>query len=145
LAGAWQSWKMPGVMAVLALSPYNTPFLAHNTISGVAAPVMYQSGTLDLGITPSVRKADGAYARSPAPKYFVELTGAGHFAWTNLRTDLKDDILAYSFAFLDHYVMGAAADSVLTRATAHVSEVRFESDLGKGDVTGSRRPRPAPR
>jgi pimeloyl-ACP methyl ester carboxylesterase len=52
LAGGWASWKLPGVKAVLALSPYTDPFLVHRTLSGVSTPIMYQGGTLDLGITP---------------------------------------------------------------------------------------------
>jgi dienelactone hydrolase len=68
LAGGWASWKMPGVKAVLALSPYTEPYLVHGTLSGVSAPVMYQGGTLDVGITPSLRKAGGVYDASPVPK-----------------------------------------------------------------------------
>src|SRR5262245_27097419 len=93
LGGAWASWKTPGIKAVLALSPYAQPFLAHNTFSGLSAPVMFQGGTLDLGITPWIRKSNGGYDASPSPKYYVELAGEGHFAWTNLRPDAHNRIL----------------------------------------------------
>jgi hypothetical protein len=52
-----------------------------------------------IGITPALRKAMGAYDLSPMPKYYVELKGAGHFAWTDLRHTFHDPIVAYSLAF----------------------------------------------
>jgi dienelactone hydrolase len=131
LAGAWESWKLPGVRAVLALSPYAEPFLVHDTLRDLGAPVMYQGGTLDLGITPALRRPGGAYDRSPAPKYFVELGAAGHFAWTDLGGRAHSRILHYGLAFLDRYLRGASGDA-LTRSTPGVSTLRWESELGAG-------------
>src|SRR6185295_15677261 len=107
LAGGWASWKTPGVKAVLALSPYLEPYLVHGTLGGVSAPVMYQGGTLDFGITPSLRKAGGVYDATTSPKYFVDFTRAGHLAWTDLRSTAHGEINEYAIAFLDHYVLGA--------------------------------------
>lgn len=120
LDGAWPSWKLDGVKAVLALSPYVQPFLVRRTLAGLAAPVMYQGGTLDFGITPALHKAMGAYDLSPTPKYYVELKGAGHFAWTDSRGTFHDPIVAYSPAFLDLCVRGSPASPLLTRATSAV-------------------------
>jgi len=53
----------------------------------LGSPVMYQGGTKDLGITPSLKKSGGCYPKTPAPAYFVEFRGAGHFAWTDLTTN----------------------------------------------------------
>lgn len=72
LAGAWPGWKLDGVRAVLALSPYSQPFVQHHTLGGLDAPVMYQGGTRDFGVTPTLHKSAGAYDQSPAPKYYVE-------------------------------------------------------------------------
>ena len=130
LAGGWPSWRTPGARAVLALSPYTQPYLVHKTLGGLSAPVMYQGGTLDVGITPSLGRAGGVYDASPAPKYFVELEGAGHLAWTDLRAAGHAAINAYAIAFLDHYVLGAAAAPTLTRALSRVSELRYDSELG---------------
>ena len=138
LAGGWPSWRTPGARAVLALSPYTQPYLVHKTLGGLSAPVMYQGGTLDVGITPSLGRAGGVYDASPAPKYFVELEGAGHLAWTDLRAAAHGAINAYAIAFLDHYVLGAAAAPTLTQALSRVSEVRYDSELGHGG-TPSRR------
>jgi predicted dienelactone hydrolase len=88
LGGAWPNWRLDGIKAVLALSPYVHPFLVRRTLAGLDAPVMYQGGTLDFGITPALHKAMGAYDLSPMPKYYVELKRAGHFAWTDLRQTL---------------------------------------------------------
>jgi len=125
LGGAWPSWRLDGVKAVLALSPYVQPFLVRHTPAGLGAPVMYQGGTLDFGITPALHKAMGAYDLSPKPKYYVELKGAGHFAWTDLRSTFHGPIVAYSLAFLDHYLQGSAASPLLTQATSAVAILRY--------------------
>lgn len=84
LAGAWATWRTPQVTAVVALSPFVTPFLAHGTLSKVAVPVMYQGAQFDWGMTSNVEGPNGAFALSPAPKYFVKLRGGTHVEWTNL-------------------------------------------------------------
>ncbi|HTO57869.1 MAG TPA: dienelactone hydrolase family protein [Pseudomonadales bacterium] len=132
LGGAWPSWKMPGVKAVLALSPYTNPYLAKATLGGVAVPVMYQGGTRDVAITPSVAKDGGAYALTPAPKYFVEFDGAGHLAWTDVRDTDHDEIVAYSVAFANRYVRGAADVAQLTQKLPEVTVLQYEA--GKTDV-----------
>ena len=132
LGGAWSSWKLAGVKAVLALSPYDQPFLAKKTLGGLAAPVMYQGGTRDLGITPSVRKPGGGYDQSPAPKYFVEFEGAGHIAWSDFPSEGHGAIVAYSLAFLDRYLRDKPADPLLTRKSPGVAELRYTSELGTG-------------
>jgi predicted dienelactone hydrolase len=132
LAGAWPDWKLRNVTvkAVLSLSPYAQPFQTHHTLDGLSSPVMYQGGTRDIGITPWVQKGDGAYAQSPSPKYFVEFENAGHFAWTNLQTTSHQSIVAYSVAFLNHYVKGDPADAGLTQARPDVAQLRYESEIG---------------
>lgn len=123
LAGAWPSWTLPEVKAVVALSPYVAPFVSHDTLGHVQVPVMYQGGTRDLGITPSVRRRGGAYDLTPAPVYFVEFQRAGHLAWTDLVPDAQASITYYTVAFLDRYVRGAASGDLLARR-ADVSELR---------------------
>jgi predicted dienelactone hydrolase len=127
LAGGWPSWKTPGVKAVLALSPYTEPYLVHGTLGGVSAPVMYQGGTLDFGITPSLRKSGGVYDASPTPKYFVDFERAGHLAWTDLRSTHHDAITNYAIAFLDEYVRGIPAGNVLITKTAGVAVLRYDA------------------
>jgi predicted dienelactone hydrolase len=106
LAGAWPSWRDRRVKAVLALSPYCTPFILKGSLGDVDVPVMFQGGTRDFGITPSVRRPGGAYERTSAPKYFVGLAGAGHFDWTNLKASYQSVINEYALAFFDRYLSG---------------------------------------
>jgi pimeloyl-ACP methyl ester carboxylesterase len=131
LGGAWPSWKLTGVKAVLALSPYTQPFAAQKTLAGLSAPVMYQGGTWDLGVTPTVHKAMGSYDQSPPPKYYVEFDKIGHFAWADIGTDsARGGIVAYSLAFLNHYVKGESADPQLTKKSPGVAVFRYASELG---------------
>jgi len=65
---------------------------------------MYQGGTRDSGITPTLKKREGAYDQSKAPKFYVELDRAGHFAWTDLNHAYVSTIDAYSVAFFDAYL-----------------------------------------
>jgi predicted dienelactone hydrolase len=125
LAGAWPQWKLGGVKAVLALSPYSQPFIVHGSLEGLAVPVMYQGGTRDLGITPAIEKAQGAYDRTPEPKYLVVISKAGHLAWTNIgRAVFRKPIVDYGVAFLNRYVKGQRAEPLLTEAGLGISVFR---------------------
>jgi predicted dienelactone hydrolase len=106
LAGAWASWKLTGIKAVLALSPYCQPFVEQKTLSGITMPVMYQGGTLDIGITPTVKKTDGAYDQTPKA-YFIEFKNAGHFAWTDLKEEFHKEINNYAIEFMNKYLKNA--------------------------------------
>ncbi len=108
LAGGWESWRRKDIKAVLALSPWCEPFVRHGALDRVEAAVMYQGGSIDLGITPSVRKPGGAYDKTPAPVYFVDLAHAGHLAWTDLNPRFQDTIAHYALAFFDTHLKGAA-------------------------------------
>ncbi len=122
MAGGWPAWKTPAIKAVLALSPYVEPFVAHATLAGVNVPVMYQGAQFDWGITPSLEGENGAYAVSKSPKYFAKLNGGTHFEWTNLLCWGESNVAAcladrpnarvidlYGIAFLDRYLKDKAA------------------------------------
>ena len=113
LGGAWPTWRLEGVKAILALSPYSAPFRAKQGLRKLHAPVMYQGGTLDLVFTPPLRTKGGAFALSPPPKYYVEIEGAAHFAWTDTSGVSKDAIVSYAIAFLDRYVKGLPEPAAL--------------------------------
>jgi predicted dienelactone hydrolase len=108
LAGAWPSWKLQGIKAVLALSPYARPFLSHGNLKRLGIPVMYQGGSRDILITPHLRKPLGAFDQTSSPAYLVDFVGASHFAWTILNRDQRQQQLInrYCVAFLDRYVKG---------------------------------------
>jgi predicted dienelactone hydrolase len=130
LAGAWPSWRVTGIKAVLALSPYSQPFILRHTLSGLSAPVMYQGGTRDFGVTPAVQKNAGAYDQSPQPKYYVEFNKAGHFAWADIGITAHKEIVAYSLAFMNHYVKGEPAAPLLTKPTPGFAVARYASAIG---------------
>lgn len=123
LAGAWPGWKLPGVKAVLALSPYCTPYIQKGKLGNIHVPVMYQGGTLDIGITPFVKMKGGAYDHTSAPAYFVEFDKAGHFAWTDLNATYQQSIIDYSLAFLNTYLKGDPSVD-LNRKRTDVSDLR---------------------
>lgn len=123
LAGGWKSWTMPEVKAVIALSPFCTPYTAGRLLTALAVPVMYQGGTLDFGITPSVRIKGGAYDQTPSPTVFIEFLRAGHFAWTDLNPEFQPEISSYCVAFLDRYLKGDQKADI-TNKLPHVAELR---------------------
>jgi predicted dienelactone hydrolase len=125
LVGAWPSWKLKEVKikAVLALSPFVTPFMSHGHLGDLGVPVMYEGGTIDFGITPFLKKKNGAYDQTSSPAYFVEFTKASHFAFSDLNTRFPKDINDYSLAFLNRYLKGdKKAD--LSSKRGQVSELR---------------------
>lgn len=123
LGGAWPSWRLPNVKAILALSPYCEPYTLSGELPAIGIPVMYQGGTRDLGITPSVRKAGGCYDKTSSPALYVEFQGAGHLAWTNLQTEQHQLIVRYSVAFLDQYIRGKSATNPTIKVNG-VSDLR---------------------
>jgi predicted dienelactone hydrolase len=127
LAGGWSAWgRTPGVRAVLALSPYVEPFLAHSTMSGLTVPVMFQGGTADEGMTPFLTRRGGGYDSAPTPKYLVVFTGATHAAWGDRSWRSHENIVAYSIAFLDQYVKGIASPT-LTTVRPGVASFKFDT------------------
>jgi len=128
MAGAWPSWKDKRIQAVLALSPYCAPYSSKGALGHMGVPVMYQGGTRDLGISPTVKRPQGCYDLSSSPKYFVDFDGASHFAWTNLVKEHQAPISQYSVAFFDRYLQHADPDPLTpligNKHPAGVSEVR---------------------
>ncbi len=126
IAGAWPAWKDPRIKAVLALSPYSTPFIFQRTIKNVTVPVMYQGGTRDTGITPYLRKSGGAYDQSHTPKFFLELEGAEHAAWSYSKTPYAQTIEAYSIAFLDAEFKKKTFPKSLMKSGGQVKTIRVD-------------------
>jgi predicted dienelactone hydrolase len=117
IAGGWPSWLDQRIHAVLALSPYVMPFQVQKTLANVRVPLMYQGGTLDVGITPFLQGAKGAFADARSPAYLIVLRSAGHFAWVNCGEqhstqsclqDVTNMRLAtdYGIAFFNRYLKG---------------------------------------
>lgn len=118
LARAWPGWRVPGIRAVVALSPWCAPFVASGTLGGIAVPVEYQGGTRDLALTPTVRRKGGCYEGTPSPTAFVEFSGAGHLAWIDLVRRRHQPVVQYTLAWLDHYVRDAPVEPLSAKGPA---------------------------
>ncbi len=123
LAGGWKEWKMPDVKAVVALSPFCQPFAKQKTLAGITAPIQYQGGTRDKGITPFIARENGCYDQTPAPAMFVEFEGVGHFAWTDLQKKSHESMIFYTVAFFERVLLGKKS-SGLKNPREDVSELR---------------------
>ncbi len=134
MGGGWLSWRNTHIKAVLALSPYSTPFLAKNTVGNINVPMMYQGGTRDIAVTPSLTKAEGTYNLSPPDKYLVILDGASHFAWADRIPTYHPSIISYGVAFFDRYLKGnASAGKLLMEKRSDVTSLYYDSAQGKTD------------
>ena len=120
LGGAWPSWKLSGVRAILALTPYSLPFQRSEGLRKLSAPVMYQAGRLDPVFTLPIELS--GYDQSPAPKYFVELATAAHLAWTDLGLGDRDTIVRYAIAFFDRHVKDAPPRAALRTSLPGVAK-----------------------
>jgi predicted dienelactone hydrolase len=124
LAGGWESWRDPRFKCVLALSPYIAPFLVHQRMGDIAVPVMYQTGTRDIGIGPVILRKQGGYEQTKAPKYLLELQGAGHFAWTELNPEFQKTVADYAIAFFDRELRAKPAPLLDGSASGQVAQYR---------------------
>jgi len=121
LGGAWPSWRLPGVRAIVALTPYSLPFQQSEGLRHISAPIMYQMGTLDPIFT--VPLEHFGYAQTPPPKFLVEFASASHMAWTDFGMSDREAIISYAIAFLDHYVRDASEAPALHAALPGVSSL----------------------
>jgi pimeloyl-ACP methyl ester carboxylesterase len=126
LAGAWPGWRIPGVKAVVALSPYCAPLLAAGGgLGDVAVPVEYQGGTHDFGITPEVSRPGGCYDATPAPAEYVAFRRAGHLARTDRVATGHADMVFYARAFFDTWLRGRPAPPLENRRS-DVADLRVK-------------------
>lgn len=124
LGGAWPSWWLPEVKAIVALTPYALPYYRSDGLARLKAPVMYQTGSLDAAF--SLGGWGGGYGPSPPPKYLVEIDGAAHLAWTDFGRTGREAIVGHALAFLDHYAKGASAGPALKSRLPGVASFRSE-------------------
>jgi predicted dienelactone hydrolase len=122
MAGAWSTWKDERIKCVLALSPYAAPFMAANTMNKFTVPVMFQTGSNDFVIGPTLLNPGGGYEKVTAKKYMVVLNGAGHFAWTELNPTYQKTIAAYAVAFFNRELRGLPAPLLNKEANGQVKK-----------------------
>ncbi len=128
MAGARASWRDDRIGAALLLSPYIHPYFFHGDLKAVRIPVMFQGGTLDLGITPFL---NSIYKRITVPKYLLVLKRVGHYGWTNFATinrstteALKEGSIKfmtdYGVAFFDRHLRGMDRQEALSDAAGEL-------------------------
>jgi predicted dienelactone hydrolase len=138
MTGGWASWRDSRIKAAVLMSPYVQPFEKKNTLDDIHVPVMYQGGTRDFGITPSIKKQGGAYDLTNAPKFFVEIQDAGHLDWSNFACNPYGAIPAcasesmaareidrYAIAFFDRYLKGQS-EPMLDEGNPGLADYRHE-------------------
>jgi predicted dienelactone hydrolase len=108
MVGAIPGWETPGIDAVLVMSPYCTPFIYRGGLDRVQVPVLYQGGSRDRPVTPTVTRPGGCFDLTPSPAWYVEIRGAWHLSWTGLATSptVRAAILASARDFFDSTLKG---------------------------------------
>ncbi len=91
LAGSWRSWKDPRVKAVLALSPYATPYIVNHTLANIAVPVMYQGGTRDSGHHALCRQRRRRLRSNPCAEILCRARRRGPFRMDRFEPALRQD------------------------------------------------------
>ena len=89
----------------------------------IAVPVMFQTGTRDIGIGPVLLRR-GGYDQTGSRKYLIELKGAGHFAWTELNPVFQKTIADYAKAFFDRELRGRPAPLLDAALSGQVAQYR---------------------
>lgn len=121
MAGARDSWSDDRIKAALLLSPYILPYFHNGRVEKVEVPIMFQGGTLDIGITPFLK---GLYEKLGCAKYYLILKGVDHFGWTDFNsagrttTEALEEgfpklIADYGVAFFDQHLRGEDRQAAL--------------------------------
>lgn len=145
MVGGWRSWSDPRIKVAVLFSPYADPFLVEGRNPQFEIPLMYQGGTMDALITPSLEREGGAYDRSSIPKFFSKYTG-GHFVWTNntcsggtirecTAAGVAQSIDADAFNFLDRYLK--SADTPALWSTIKTARTEFRRNVSALSVSAA--------
>lgn len=115
VAGAWASWDQPRIKAVLAMVPFCAPFLDEGQLEKMNVPVMYQGGSLDMFVTPDIKRPGGCFFRTAKPAYFLEFDGAAGNAWTDGGYSRQSLVTGYAVAFLQVHLNGVDPKPLLEK------------------------------
>ncbi|HZN32459.1 MAG TPA: alpha/beta fold hydrolase [Pirellulaceae bacterium] len=135
LAGGWKAWHEPRIKATVALSPYSLPYVksGKDNVKAINIPIMFQGGTLDIGVTPFLPPL---YDQLAAPKYLLTLKNENHFGWTNFASFTKTTtdtvqqgnpqlITDYTVAFFDHHLRRLPAAELLTKENERLEAFKY--------------------
>lgn len=138
MAGAWPEWKEKwdhyGVKAIIALSPYTTPYTINKSLGGINLPVLIESGSKDHRNASLLQPETGVYEQIVAPKYLAVIRNASGGAWTREDEETRDPIVRYALAFLQYYLTGDE-NPTLTQGSDRVTYA-YQSELGSRPLEG---------
>jgi hypothetical protein len=75
MAGPSRRGRMLGFKPFWPFPHFCSPYVAKGDLAYLRVLVMFQGGTRDFDVTPTVKRFSGAYDRASAPNYYVELDG----------------------------------------------------------------------
>ena len=118
LAGAWPSWKMDGITAVVALAPYSQPFVRGGKPSEIEVPVLFQVGSEDPADTGGGRRVPSSLRPQLQPASLpTQAPTISH--WTDLQDlSFHDATAAAVTAFLDEAFAGRPPTELLASPQA---------------------------
>ena len=120
MAGGMPSWRVDGITAVVALSPYCGALTSIGTLDAMNIPVMYVGGNKDEVSSGMVSGKNGCYDRTSGFASYVEFDKAGHMAFTDANNTAHARMTDYVKAFLT---------SAFSGTTVKFSRVAGVSDL----------------
>ncbi len=121
MAGGMPSWRVDGITAVVALSPYCGALNRIGALDSINVPVLYLGGNRDEVSSAMVSGKDGCFERTAGFASYVEFDKAGHMAFTDANNTAHARMTEYVKAFLASAFAGTNAK--LARA-AGVSDLR---------------------
>ena len=121
LAGGMPNWRLDGITAVVALSPYCGALSNKGTLDAINVPVMYVGGNKDEISSGMVSGKNGCYDRTSGFASYVEFEKVGHMAFTDSNNTARAPMTEYLKTFLASAFAGNAVKFV---RVAGVSDLR---------------------
>ncbi len=121
MAGGMPGWRMDGITAVVALSPYCGALNTIGTLGAITVPVMYIGGNKDEVSAGMVSGKNGCYERTSGFASYVEFDKAGHMAFTDGSNTAHTRVTEYVKTFL---TSAFAGNAIKFSRAAGVSDLR---------------------
>jgi dienelactone hydrolase len=128
LAGAWDSWKRNEVISVALLSPWNKPFVLQDRMSNMTnVKTLYQGGSRDRPISPSLIESNGTFNKTKPSKYLQIFKRARHSSWTDgiLAKRFHEEMSYYITSFFDMSLKSSHKENLEIKKSK-VTELKFE-------------------
>ena len=121
MAGGMPNWRVDGIAAVVALSPYCGALSSKGTLDAIDVPVLYVGGNKDEISSGMVSGKNGCYERTSGFVSYVEFDKVGHMAFTDANNTAHSRMIDYVKTFL---ISAFAGTSIKFTRVAGVSDLR---------------------